>query len=531
MLVEGFLEASACRFPEKTALVSGGARLSYGEVDRRANRLARALRCAGVERGDRVAVCLDNSAEAVVAIFGVLKAGGVFIVVNPTTKADKLAFILEDSRASALVTDGPKLASVADRLAGLARLRAIVTTGGGGPAGPGGARVALDLDAVTADARVPANRPGHANIDADLAALIYTSGSTGTPKGVMVTHLNVVTAATSITTYLENTPDDVILSALPLAFDYGLYQALMAFRMGATLVLERSFTYPAAVLSRVAEERVTGLPLVPTMAAILLRMDLSKFDLSSLRYITNTAAALPTRHIEELIRLFPRARLYSMYGLTECKRVSYLPPAALASRPTSVGVAIPNTEVYVVDGEGRRVGPGVVGELVVRGSHVMRGYWERPEETAAVLREGPLPGERVLYTGDLFRTDEEGFLYFVGRKDDIIKTRGEKVSPKEVENVLYALDGIVEAAIVGVPDPILGHALKAVVSLAPGVQLTPQEIMRHCRERLEDFMVPRSVEFRASLPKTATGKISRRALTSGDEAAEAGREPLTEAGA
>jgi acyl-CoA synthetase (AMP-forming)/AMP-acid ligase II len=356
---------------------------------------------------------------------------------------------------------------------------------------------------------VPAKRC----IDIDLAALIYTSGSTGNPKGVMMTHLNMVTAARSITQYLENTHDDIILSALPLSFDYGLYQILMGFLAGATVILEPSFAYPQVILERLSLENVTGFPLVPTMAAILLQMKgLSPGRFPRLRYITNTAAALPPSHIERLRGLFPATRIYSMYGLTECKRVSYLPPDQLAIRPSSVGKAIPNTEVYIVDERGGRVGSGTVGELVVRGAHVMKGYWEKPEETDRVLKPGPLPGEKVLYTGDLFRMDGEGYLYFVGRKDDIIKTRGEKVSPKEVEAVLYTLPEVKEAAVVGVEDPILGQAIKAVLVLADGAALSERDVMRHCAARLEDFMVPKSVEFRSSLPKTTTGKISKREL-------------------
>ena len=328
----------------------------------------------------------------------------------------------------------------------------------------------------------------------------------------MCTHLNMVSASTSITQYLENVPEDIIINVLPLSFDYGLYQVLMAFQVGATLVLERGFAYPAAILNRIEEERVTGLPGVPTIFAMLLQMDLSRWDLTSLRYLTNTAAALPVTHIQQLRKAFPQAKLYSMYGLTECKRVSYLPPEELDRRPGSVGIAIPNTEVWIEDEEGRRVWPGEVGELVVRGSHVMQGYWELPEETARTFRPGRYPGERLLYTGDLFTMDEEGFLYFVSRKDDTIKSRGEKVSPKEVEDVLYRLDGVIEAAVVGVPDPLLGQAIKAYVLIKDGAGLTERQVLRHCAAHLEDFMVPKYVEFCDSLPKTPSGKISRRSL-------------------
>jgi len=299
---------------------------------------------------------------------------------------------------------------------------------------------------------------------------------------------------------------------LPLSFDYGLYQALMTFKAGGPLVLARSFTYPHAVLETMIREKVTGFPIVPTMSAVLLQLDLGKYDLSSLRYITNTAAALPTHHIRQLRALFRDVKLYSMYGLTECKRVSYLPPDQIDVRPASVGRGMPNEEVYIVNEEGRRVGPGVIGQLVVRGSNVMKGYWELPEETDKVLKPGAFPGERVLYTGDFFKMDEEGYLYFVGRKDDIIKTRGEKVSPKEVEDVLYSLDGVAEAAVLGIPDPTLGQAVKAVITLCDGAVLTEQDVRRHCSRQLEDFAVPKVVEFTDSLPKTASGKISKREL-------------------
>ena len=256
---------------------------------------------------------------------------------------------------------------------------------------------------------------------------------------------------------------------------------------------------------------MTGFPIVPTISALLLQIDLTKYDLSALRYITNTAAALPTTHILGLRARLPQVKIFSMYGLTECKRVSYLPPEQIDRRPTSVGRGMPNEEVYIVDEQGHRLASGT-GELVIRGSNVMKGYWELPEETARMLRPGPLPGERLLFSGDLFRMDEEGYLYFVGRKDDIIKTRGEKVSPREVENVIYELPDVVEAAVVGVPDAVLGQAIKAVVTLRDAASLNEQDVLRHCANRLENFMVPKHVEFRAVMPKTSTGKIDKKTL-------------------
>lgn len=517
MLVEQFLEASGRRFPGKTALVFKKQRLSYGDIERRSNQFAHALIAAGVQRGDRVAIYLENSPEAVLAVFAILKAGAVFLVVNPTTKADKLGYVLGNCRASAIVTTARKAASVRECLDGAQHLQTVFVAGRGEETRVETSKAWLSLEQVMRENSNESTAPPKRCIDVDLAALVYTSGSTGRPKGVMLTHLNMISAAASITTYLENSPDDVILDVLPLSFDYGLYQLLMAFKVGATLVLESSFAFPHAVLETAAREKITGLPIVPTISALLLQMDLKKYDFSNLRYITNTGAALPTEHILKLRKHFPNAKLYSMYGLTECKRISYLSPDQIDIRPTSVGKAIPNSEVFIVDEKGRGVGPGVVGELVVRGSNVMRGYWELPEETAKMLRPGPFPGENVLYTGDLFKMDEEGYLYFVGRKDDVIKTRGEKVSPKEVEDVLYRLDGVVEAGVFGVPDPILGQAIKAVISLRRGVRLSANDVLAHCRKHLEDFMVPKLVEFLEVLPKTPTGKISKLDLAASSE--------------
>jgi amino acid adenylation domain-containing protein len=491
-LLHDYLETSARRLPDKVALVSRGQRLTYAEVDQRANALAHALVERGVERGDRVVVFHDNGPEPVIAFWAALKANAVPVVVNPQTKTDKLAYLLEDSRASALIADR-RLAHVF------------------GPAAERDAHLrAIFVEPVAERRDAP---PVRRSVDVDLAAIIYTSGSTGDAKGVMLTHRNMLTAATSITTYLENVEDDVILGLLPLAFDYGLYQMIMAFKLGARLVLERSFAYPAEVLNRVAEERVTGFPGVPTIFAILAELrSLSQFDLSSIRYVTNTAAALPVKHITMLREIFPQARIYSMYGLTECKRCTYLPHEDIDRKPASVGIAIPNTELWIVDEHDNRLGPNEVGQLVIRGATVMRGYWEKPEETAKKLRPGPLPGEVVLYTGDYCKLDDEGYLYFVGRMDDIIKSRGEKVAPKEVENAIVDIPGVKEVAVVGVPDDLLGQAVKAFVVLEQGAALGPKEIERECRARLEDFMVPKHIELRDDLPKTTTGKIKKTGL-------------------
>ena len=514
MQLESFLEESARRFPGKTALVFDRQRIKYCEIETRCNRLAHAMVERGLRPGDRVAIWLENSPEVVIALFAALKAGAVFLVLNSTTKAEKIEYVLNNCRARALVTDRRRAHSFQKHWSVIPHLEMAWIAGASEridaqPSGKSLASLSQDFE----NHALPSSPPEKHAIDVDLAALIYTSGSAGVPRGVMMTHLSMISSATSITTYLESTSDDIVLNFLPLSFDYGLYQVLMAFKVGATLLLERSFTFPHLVLEAAVRERITGLPIVPTVASMLVQMDISRYDLSSLRYLTSTGSALPTAHIRKLREMFPQAQIFSMYGLTECKRVSYLPPDQIDNRPTSVGRGMPNEEVYVVNEDGRRVGPGIIGELVVRGSNVMKGYWEDPVETAKRLRPGQYPWEQVLYTGDLFKTDSEGYLYFVGRKDDIIKSRDEKVSPREVEDVLYRLDGVAEAAVVGVPDPILGQAVKAYITRRAGSNITEHDVLRHCARRLEDFMVPKTVEFRDHLPRTATGKISKREIS------------------
>ncbi len=512
-LLHDHLLATAKRAPEKPAVTFQGKHVTYGEIDARSNALANALVRRGVARGDRVIVFLDNSVETVIAFWAVLKANAVVSIVHPHTKSDKLAWLLEDCRATALVT-GAQLAPVFVAAAQKSRhLRAIVVAGSFDPARHGWHEGAVAWAEALAPERTDLP-PTRTSIDVDLASIIYTSGSTGEPKGVMLTHRNMTTACASITQYLGSREDDVVLCALPMSFDYGLYQMIMTFSKGGRLVLEKGFTYPMQVMKTVVEEGVTTFPGVPTMFAMLTETNaLRDFDLRHIRTVTNTAAALPVQHILALKELFPAARIYSMYGLTECKRCTYLPPEDLDRKPASVGVAIPNTELWLVDEKDRRVGPNEVGQLVIRGATVMAGYWEKPEQTAKKLRPGPVPGERVLYTGDLCKLDDEGYLYFVGRMDDIIKCRGEKVAPKEIEAVLYGVPGVKEAAVIGVADAVLGQVPKAFVTLEGGASVDERALRQACMERLESFMVPKYFEVVAAMPKSDNGKIDKKALS------------------
>jgi amino acid adenylation domain-containing protein len=481
--------------------------VSYKELDAMAARFAGALERQGIRKGDRVVIVTPNSVEAIVAIFGILKAGGVFLVLHHSIKEKKLAYILNDCGARGIVLFRNQLPAFETLLETCESLQCMVVCGDEKGDLPQGRVPAVSWEAVQKNE--PPLEQSTAMSEQDLACLVYTSGSTGEPKGVMEPHTCVDFATSSIITYLENTAEDIVLNCLPLSFDYGLYQPLMVFKFGGTLVLERSFMFPTAILKKMEKEQVTGFPAVPTIFSILLQMDLRAYDLSSLRYISNTAAALPVSHIERVCAKFPQASLYSMYGQTECKRVLYLPPHELKKRPGSVGIAIPGTEVWIEGADGERLPPGSVGELVVRGRHVMKGYLNKPKETACTFGPGRFPDEGLLYTGDLFSQDQEGFLYFISRVDDIIKTRGEKVAPKEIENVLYLLPSVVEAAVVGVPDELEGEAIKAyIVSSDPA--LSAKDVISHCKKHLESFMVPKYVEFRDTLPKSSAGKIAKR---------------------
>jgi len=517
-LVHDWLSRSSRCFPDKAALVCGQRRWTYKALDKRSDYLAAALLDAGVRRQDRVAVLLDNSAETVISLYAILKAGGVFIILAGSLKGAKLRYILDNSGSNILITHTSKARVVSDALSEGPGGRKVIWVGPTNRIPEKFSKSSLIWDEVFSDfvtkaAIAERNDKLPKCVDVDLAALIYTSGSTGEPKGVMSTHQNMISAARSIIQYIGNVEDDIILNVLPLSFDYGLYQIIMAFMFGGTVVLEKSFLYLHSILERIVQEKVTGFPIVPTIVAMLFKsQDLKRHDFSTLRYMTNTGAALPVEHIKRLRSMFPHVTIISMFGLTECKRVSYLPPDELDRRPSSVGKAMPNCDIFVVDEDGNEVAPGQMGELVIRGSNVMQGYWKDPELTAKTYRDRRYPSERMLYSGDYFRRDEQGFLYFLGRKDGMIKSKGERISAKEVENNICCMEGVAEVAVLGLPDEILGQAIKAYIVPVPRVELTEQQVLKYCSENMEAFIVPKYIEFMENLPKTPNGKIDKKQL-------------------
>ena len=448
-------------------------------------------------------------------------AGGIFFVINPQTKQSKLQFILQDSKAKFLLTDAHLAKIFLPATKKATSLKSIIISG----TLTNEETTSLthttieNFDAVLEESERVHPLKSFPVIPLDHAAFIYTSGSTGEPKAVMQTHQSMVFTTKSLIEYLRLTPDDRIIVLLPFAFDYGLYQLLMTIKLGATLIVERSFTFPALIYKRMQEQKVTVFPGVPTIFSMMITSHGKKsLQFPTVTKITNTAATLPANFIPKLQEIFPQALIFKMYGLTECKRVSYLEPELIEKKPTSIGKAIPGTEIFLLSPEGEPVPIDKPGILHVRGPHVMTGYWERPEMTANMLKTGKYPGERILCTHDWCRMDKDGDLFFIGRNDDIIKTRGEKVSPVEVENVLHnKVPGVREAAVIGRDDPLLGQNIWAYITMENDITCNEKQIKKICMAHLENFMVPQRIILLEQLPKTANGKINKKLLSARTE--------------
>jgi acyl-CoA ligase (AMP-forming) (exosortase A-associated) len=514
-LVHHMLQTSAERLAEKEAVVHGAERLTYRDLADRVEALAAALRDAGIQRGDRVGIYVEASVPQVIAIFAVSRAGGVFVPINSELFPDQVSHIIRDCGMKALITSGSRTADLAAALASISTLEFVVAVGTALPAG-------LQKPVYSYEGLLQAEPdPGRpdAAISKDLAAILYTSGSTGKPKGVMLSHANVMAGATIVSTYLDITEQERILAALPFSFDAGLNQLTTAIQQGGTIVLIK-FMFGREVVQKLIEEKITGLAGVPTLWSLLAQPNsgLHKHTLTGLRYITNTGGAMPQAVLKVLRQLLPSTKVFLMYGLTEAFRSTYLPPEELDRRPTSMGKAIPDTEILVINEHGQECKAGEIGELVHRGPTVSMGYWGNPEATAKVLRCNPLAPaqlgdqERVCYSGDLVKKDEDGFLYYVGRRDTMIKCSGHRISPTEVEEVLFQSGQVRQAAVIGVPDEVMGQAIKAFVVARDGSPLEVPRLLEYCGERVPRYMVPRRVDVLDELPKTTSGKVDYPAL-------------------
>jgi acyl-CoA ligase (AMP-forming) (exosortase A-associated) len=514
-LIHHILRRSAERSPEKEAVVDGACRLTYAEAWTKCSNLAQGLRCAGIERRDRVGIYLETSVAQVLAIFGVSKAGAVFVPMNAHLFPEQVAHIANNCAMKAIITSTSRLTGLLEILPQISTLQFIVAIDSGEVP-----QLPFPVHGFEAMCAPQASRACHDDsISKDLGAILYTSGSTGKPKGVMLSHANVLAGATIVSTYLEITERERILAVLPFSFDAGLNQLTTAIQQGGTVVL-MNLVFARDVVRMLLKERITGLAGVPTLWSLLTQPSstLGKQGFPNLRYITNTGGAMPQNILSILRVALPTTKIFLMYGLTEAFRSTYLPPEELDRRSTSMGKAIPDTEILVISEDGKLCRPGEIGELVHRGPTVSLGYWGLPEDTARVLRPNPLlppelgDCERVCYSGDLVRMDDEGFLYFVGRRDAMIKSSGYRISPTEVEEAIFSSGNVQHAAVIGIPDEVLGQAIKAFVVTREGDRVNTESVLAHCGCKLPRYMVPRAIEVLGEMPRTSSGKVDYPAL-------------------
>lgn len=518
-LLGDLLGTGAALGADRPALREGSRSLTYGELYALASDVARGLLALGVGPGDRVAIYLPKTVPMVAAAFGTALAGGVFVPVNPVLKGAQVAHILRDSGARVLVTAAPRLAAVAGALGDCPALGHVVladTASAASASGP----ATLDWTALLAAGR--GGRDGHRRIDADLAAIFYTSGSTGAPKGVMLSHRNLVAGAISVASYLGNHADDRILAVLPLSFDAGFSQLTTGFLSGACVTL-LDYLLAGDVARTVAAHGITGITGVPPLWSQVADATWPPGASASVRYIATTGGVMPPTLLKKLRTVFPNARPYLMYGLTEAFRSTYLPPEEADARPESIGKAIPNAEILVLREDGTPCAPGEPGELVHRGALVSLGYWQAPELTAKRFR--PIPGgvtqggqpELAVWSGDTVVRDADGFLYFRGRRDEMIKSSGYRISPTEVEDLVLQSGLASEVVALGLPDERLGQAVAVIAVTSAAAAERPEAertaaLLAHCKEAMPLYMVPARIAWRAALPRNPNGKYDRVAL-------------------
>jgi acyl-CoA ligase (AMP-forming) (exosortase A-associated) len=506
-------ETTAWR-PEGPALTFKGTTLAYRELWDRAAAMGGGLQRLGLGRGHRVAIYLDKRVETVVSVFATSIAGGVFVPVNPLLRPRQVTHIVDDCAARVLITSADRFDQLEDQLAECKSIELVVLVGEARGARPGARYDIVEWEAVASSGAAPAEAGA---VDLDMAAILYTSGSTGRPKGVVLSHRNLLVGAESVSGYLGNDEHDVILAALPLSFDAGFSQLTTAFSSGAHVVL-MNYLLPGDVVRLCAKHRVTGLTCVPPLWIQLAEQRWTPEASGSLRYFANTGGRMPRATLDRLRAIFPQAEPFLMYGLTEAFRSTYLDPAEVDRRPDSIGKAIPNAEILVVREDGSPCDPNEEGELVHRGSLVAMGYWNDPGRTAERFRPAPhredglSTTELAVFSGDIVTRDEEGFLYFVGRKDDMIKTSGYRVAPTEIEEIAYDTGVVRDAVAVGVDDDRIGQAIVLVVSPKPGTGFEAAALLDDLRGQLPLYMVPREIVVRLELPRSPNGKFDRTVL-------------------
>jgi acyl-CoA ligase (AMP-forming) (exosortase A-associated) len=510
-LLHQLIQDTAKREPGLKAVSYKGEALDYGALAEKVGEAAGAFAGLGLKRGERIGIYLEKRLEMVVAMFGAAAAGCVFVPVNPVLKPRQVGYILRDCNVRALVTSSGRAAELKEEIAASPDLAAVILVDAA--TAPELSRETSSWSAVMSGKQAAPHRV----IDTDMVAILYTSGSTGNPKGVVLTHRNMVAGAKSVSQYLENNASDRILSVLPLSFDAGLSQLTTAFNVGAKVVL-LNYLLPRDVLRACAEEEITGMTGVPPLWIQLVELEWPERARQSLRYFANTGGHMPFATLQKLRAAMPRAKPYLMYGLTEAFRSTYLDPAQVDKRPDSIGKAIPNAEILVVRPDGTLCDADEPGELVHRGALVSLGYWNDPERTAERFK--PAPGqskalampEMAVWSGDIVRRDAEGFLYFIGRRDEMIKTSGYRVSPTEIEEVVYASGLVGACAAIGAPHPRLGQGIIVLATAPEGGTLDVEQLMTKCRQSMPQYMVPLKIVARPSLPRNPNGKIDRKSL-------------------
>lgn len=487
------------------ALIEGGSQISYAELGHRAEALAGWLEEVGVRRGDRVGIHLHKCSEEVIAMFAVARLGGVFVNIYHQWKVGQVSYVVGDCGIKVLFTNSRLAKELAANKLPDSLAQVVVK----GPAPDHPKMVSWnDLPSNLTSSRVRV-------VDQDLAALLYTSGSTGQPKGVMLTHLNVIHGARSVACYLNNIPEDRLMGLLPMSFDYGMSQLTTMCLVGGSVVLQ-PVAMAAEIVNTLVSQRVTGLAGIPPMWIELVRyLRAQPTELHHLRYVTNSGGAIPRSILEAMPSVFPGTKVYLMYGLTEAFRSTFLEPEMFHEKMGSIGKAIPNVEVFVVDHDQGLCGPGEQGELLHRGSLISAGYWGQPEETAAKIKPCPhlahlIGDEKVLYSGDIVRLDGDGYLWFVSRADAMIKCSGFRVSPSEIEDTIYQSSLVRHVVAFGVADELKGQVVHVVVSSPASHPVNVEQLLHYCRRHMPAYMVPHRIhQWPGEMPKTGSGKIDR----------------------
>jgi len=509
-LLHEFIINSAKQYPQHVALRHKNDNLDYESLTKEISTIGHGLLNSGISAGDRIGVYLPKRFETVISFFAASYAGVVFVPINPLLKPAQVGYILNDCNIRMLITSNDRLKQLKDVLENCKDLSFVID-----------ANDKADKDEPThykieywQDLKTPKSTSAHPRKDTDIAAILYTSGSTGKPKGVVLSHKNMIIGAQSVAQYLKNTANDNLLAVLPFSFDYGLSQLTTAFSVGASVTL-MDYLLPRDVINAINKYNITGLAGVPSLWNQL--ADLKWENASTLRYISNSGGAMPASTLSKLQTLLPSTDIYLMYGLTEAFRSTYLNPLKINKKPGSIGKAIPNAEIMVIREDGGACNPNEPGQLVHCGPLVALGYWNAPEKTAETFKPAPFQQENstqteiAVWSGDKVKQDEDGYLYFISRDDDMIKTSGYRVSPTEIEEVIYASGLVTEAVALGIPHPIIGQAITIIATHSHGEN--KEKLFEVCKKQLPNFMQPAHIEFITSMPKNPNGKIDRTYLT------------------